>query len=81
VAPSRHLQSSLARQEFIHQVGGIRMRGLLFVAVGMLAVGAVNPASAADILGKAPPIQPPAPVYNWTGFYNRRQCWLRLVTP
>jgi outer membrane immunogenic protein len=32
-------------------------------------LGAVNPASAADILGKAPPLQPPAPVYNWTGFY------------
>jgi outer membrane immunogenic protein len=64
------LQSSLACQEFIHQVGGIRMRGLLFAAVAVLTVGAVNPTSAADILAKAPPpIQPPAPLYNWTGFY------------
>lgn len=45
------------------------MRALLVATAAMLAISAVNPASAADMAVKAPPIQPPLPVYNWTGFY------------
>jgi outer membrane immunogenic protein len=38
------------------------------LAAGMLAVAAI-PGLAADLPVKAPPAPPPAPVFNWSGFY------------
>ena len=44
------------------------MRAVLFAVAGMLAVGAVHSASAAD---KGPPLvaNAPVPFFDWTGFY------------
>jgi outer membrane immunogenic protein len=59
----------------IYQVRGILMRTLLVGIAGMLVIGAVNPASAADTgpprITKERPIQSQSPVsvFNWTGFY------------
>jgi outer membrane immunogenic protein len=51
--------------------GDIRMKKLL-LAAGMMAMGLLAPATAADLAArpytKAPPM-PVAAVYNWTGFY------------
>jgi len=47
------------------------MRAILFAAAGVLAIGAIGSAHAADMgppmLAKAPP--PPPAWFNWTGFY------------
>jgi outer membrane immunogenic protein len=40
----------------------------LALAISILAFSAVN-ASAADMAVKAPPMAPPVPAYNWSGFY------------
>jgi outer membrane immunogenic protein len=40
------------------------------LAIALTAIAAFTaPAFAADMAAKAPMYQPPAPVYNWTGFY------------
>jgi len=62
------LQSSLACQNSSTKSGDSNER-IAVCGRRNAGLGAVNPASAADILGKAPPLQPQAPVYNWTGFY------------
>jgi outer membrane immunogenic protein len=45
------------------------MRKFLLSTVGLIALGAAAPASAADMAVKAPPPPVVAPIYNWTGFY------------
>jgi outer membrane immunogenic protein len=46
------------------------MKGKLVALLGgVLGLGAVGAASAADLAVKAPPPPPPAPVWSWTGFY------------
>ena len=45
------------------------MRKFLLGTVGLIALGAAAPASAADMAVKAPPPPVVAPIYNWTGFY------------
>ena len=48
------------------------MRNSLSLSIALLALGAVEPALAADLAArpytKAPPYAP-TPIYNWTGFY------------
>src|ERR1700689_4411253 len=44
------------------------MRKLLFASAMLASFAAIQSASAADLALKAPP-PPPAPVYNWTGWY------------
>ena len=61
---------------YINRVGGA-MKAILIAAAGMLAIMAIAPASAADIVlpgvsKERPPMPPPPPViptYNWTGLY------------
>jgi outer membrane immunogenic protein len=49
---------------------GTAMKKFSLIALGLLALGATAPASAADLRVKAPPPAPPVvTVYNWTGFY------------
>jgi outer membrane immunogenic protein len=43
------------------------MKKLLTAIAAIALIG--TPAFAADIAVKAPPLPPPAPVYNWTGWY------------
>jgi outer membrane immunogenic protein len=43
------------------------MKKLLTAIAAIALIG--TPAFAADVAVKAPPSPPPAPVYNWTGFY------------
>ena len=45
------------------------MKKFLLAAVGLIALGVVAPASAADMAVKAAPPPYVAPIYNWTGFY------------
>ena len=49
------------------------MKKILLATVALVAVGATAPALAADLAArpytKAPAYAPPAPIYNWTGFY------------
>jgi outer membrane immunogenic protein len=49
------------------------MKKILLATVALVAVGAAAPALAADLAArpytKAPAYAPPAPIYNWTGFY------------
>jgi outer membrane immunogenic protein len=45
------------------------MRKVLLGSVGLLALGAVAPAVAADMAVKAPPPAPVVAIYNWSGFY------------
>jgi outer membrane immunogenic protein len=61
------------------------MKNLLLSVVGLVAIGAATPASAADLAArpytKAPPMV--ASIYNWTGFYigingggaSSHNCW------
>jgi outer membrane immunogenic protein len=64
------LCSAMERIEFPSENAEGIVRALLVATAAMLAMSAVNPASAADMPVKAPPVQPPpTPVYNWTGFY------------
>ncbi|MDH6689043.1 outer membrane immunogenic protein [Bradyrhizobium japonicum] len=55
------------------KVGMQNMKKILLVTASMIALGAVAPASAADLAPqpytKAPPYVAPTPIYNWTGFY------------
>src|SRR5260370_17715835 len=51
------------------ELGGNIMRKFLLSTVGLIALGAAAPASAADMAVKAPPPPVVAPIYNWTGFY------------
>ena len=63
------------------------MKKFLLGTVGVLVLGMVAPAMAADLAPrpytKAPPMEPPAPIYLWTGFYiggnggwgQSRNCW------
>ena len=48
------------------------MRNSLSLSIALLALGAVEPALAADLAArpytKAPPYAP-TPIYSWTGFY------------
>ena len=44
------------------------MKKFLLGTVGLLALGMVAPASAADMAVKAAPAPYVAPIYNWTGF-------------
>ncbi len=51
--------------------------------VGLLAIGAIGPAMAADMAVKAPPPAPLPIIYNWSGFYiganggwgSSHNCW------
>jgi outer membrane immunogenic protein len=45
------------------------MKKFLLGTVGLVALSAAAPASAADMAVKAPPPPVVAPIYNWTGFY------------
>lgn len=45
------------------------MRKFLLSTVGLIALGAAAPASAADMAVKAIPPPVVSPIYNWTGFY------------
>jgi outer membrane immunogenic protein len=46
------------------------MKMVVLASVGLIALGAATPASAADMAVKAPPPPPVvAPIYNWSGFY------------
>jgi outer membrane immunogenic protein len=45
------------------------MKKFLLGTVGLAALGAAAPASAADMAVKAPPPPVVAPIYNWSGFY------------
>jgi outer membrane immunogenic protein len=60
------------------------MKKILLGTIGLIAVGIITPASAADMAVKAAP--PPAPlpvIYDWSGFYigvnggwgNSHNCW------
>lgn len=42
---------------------------VLALLTGMLSLGAMGTALAADLPVKARPAPPPVPIYNWTGFY------------
>jgi outer membrane immunogenic protein len=65
--------------------GVTRMKNFLFAATGIVALGLVSPATAAD-LPVAPVKAPPpiiVPIYDWSGFYiganggwgESRNCW------
>jgi len=49
------------------------MKKILLASVAFLGMAAIVPAQAADLAArpytKAPAYAPPAPIYNWTGFY------------
>jgi outer membrane immunogenic protein len=45
------------------------MKKFLLCTVGLVALGMVAPASAADMAVKAPPPAPLPVIYNWSGFY------------
>src|SRR5437899_3480078 len=62
------------------------MKKFLMGAVGLVALGMVTPASAADLAARPYTKAPPpvvAPIYDWTGFYiganggwgESRNCW------
>ena len=42
---------------------------MIAVLTGILGLGGVGAASAADMAVKARPVPPPVAIYNWTGFY------------
>ena len=45
------------------------MRKVVVACVALSALAVTGPAFATDLPLKAPPYAPPAPVYDWTGFY------------
>lgn len=59
------------------------MKKFFLGTVGLLAISAISPASAADMAVKAPPPAPLPVIYNWSGFYiganggwgQSHNCW------
>jgi outer membrane immunogenic protein len=57
----------------------IKMKTIAVLS-GILSLGAVSAASAADMAVKAQPLPPPPPIFTWTGFYiglNAGGAWTR----